>query len=149
MINVALVFLIMSIFLSLKRKLQLLATAAITGIIALTFAVTTGTLSSIAQRFVSSKSLDWRFGMWRTLYHLILQRNYIIGEGANASRIFLQHIMGAESYAPHNVYLETTYNYGIIGLIPLLLIFAFLLIQGISICKYRQMLKTIKTEWLA
>jgi len=134
MLNTALVFLVLSIFLPWKRRLQLFATASVIGGVITAYLVTSGTLEVIIQRFTNTRSLDWRYQMWRTLESMIVQGNYLIGEGANASRKFLSLVVPmGESYAPHNIYLETTYNYGLVATIPFVLIFLLLIYQGFRI----------------
>jgi len=131
MINTALIFVIMSMFLSWKRKLQLLAIGLVIGSVLLDFLIVTGAYSSLITRFGDTTSLTWRMEIWRTLYNMILQGNVWLGEGVNASRNFLQLlVVPGESYAPHNVYLETAYNFGLLGLIPFVLMFVFALFQG-------------------
>lgn len=133
-INTALIFLIMSMFLPWKRKVQLLTSSVVMGSLLMAFLFTTGTFGALVTRFSNSKSLGWRFQMWERLYNMILQGNIWIGQGVNASKNFLAVLMPrGESFAPHNVYLETTYNFGIIGLIPFVLIFIFILFKGLSV----------------
>ncbi|MCK7516050.1 MAG: hypothetical protein MZV70_76815 [Desulfobacterales bacterium] len=65
---------------------------------------------------------------------MIIQGNVLIGQGVNASKQFLEVLVPlGESFAPHNVYLEAAYNFGIIGLIAFLGIFLLILFKGISI----------------
>ncbi|MFH0702466.1 MAG: O-antigen ligase family protein [bacterium] len=133
-INTALIFFVMSIFLPWKRRLQLFGSFLTIGTVLFIFLSKTGALNTLFMRFGNTSSLQWRFEMWRILYDSILQGNIWIGQGANASRNFLQFVVNAgESFAPHNVYLETTYNFGLLGLIPFILIFILILFQGISI----------------
>jgi|GEM_PF-2808792 len=134
LLNTALIFVIMSMFLSWKRKFQLFACAIVIGSSLLEYLIITGTFNFLIVRFTDMTSFMWRLEIWRTLYNMILQGNIWLGQGPNASRNFLQLlVVPGESYAPHNVYLETIYNFGIIGLIPFILMFIFALFQGISI----------------
>jgi O-antigen ligase len=134
MINVALIFLVMSMFLPWKRKIQLFASSVVIGSLLAYFLILSGTLNSLVLRFMDTSSFEWRLDMWRRLYNMILQGNTFLGQGINASKGFIALLVPAgESAAPHNVYLETTYDLGLIGLIPFILIFAFILIQGIAI----------------
>ncbi|MDD3012725.1 MAG: O-antigen ligase family protein [Candidatus Gastranaerophilales bacterium] len=132
--NTALIFVIMSMFLSWKRKFQIFASAIVIGGSLFEYLIITGAYNSLIVRFTDTTSFMWRLEMWRTLYNMILQGNIWLGQGANASRNFLQLlVIPGESYAPHNVYLETVYNFGIIGLIPFILMFIFALFQGVFI----------------
>lgn len=134
MINTGIIFLIMTMFLPAKRRLQIFSGIVISGILLTGFLIATGSINSLILRFMDTKSLEWRFEMWRTLYNMILQGNVWLGQGFNASRNFLDLVISrGDSNAPHNIYLETTYNFGIIGIIPFILIFIFILFQGISI----------------
>ncbi|OGI04071.1 MAG: hypothetical protein A2104_00130 [Candidatus Melainabacteria bacterium GWF2_32_7] len=133
-INTALIFMIMGLFLPWKRKIQLFVASSVMSTLLAVFLIYTGTLNALILRFMDTASLEWRFAMWRNLYNLILQGNILLGQGINASKHFLDNIVPlGESNAPHNVYLETAYNFGLIGLIPFIMIFIFLLFQGISI----------------
>lgn len=132
--NTVLIFLIMSMFLSWKRKFQLFIGGTFVGVILFEILLLTGAFNALIVRLGDSTSFVWRLQIWRTLWDLILQGNIFIGEGANASRNFLQMlVIPGESFAPHNIYLETIYNFGIIGLIPFVLMFIFAMVQGISI----------------
>ena len=133
-INTALIFLIMGTFLPWKRKLQLFAASSVMSALLAGFLLYTGTYQALVLRFMDTASLEWRFAMWRNLYNLILQGNILLGQGLNASRHFLEAITPiGDSNAPHNIYLETAYNLGLVGLIPFVLIFILLLSQGIAI----------------
>jgi O-antigen ligase len=132
--NTALIFMIMSMFLSWKRKFQLFIGGTIIGVILFEVLILSGAYSALVTRFGDTTSFMWRLEIWRTLYNLVLQGNIFVGQGAEASRSFLQMlVVPGESFAPHNIYLETLYNFGIIGLIPFVLMFIFAMFQGISI----------------
>lgn len=124
-LNVGLAFLFMSLFLNWRTRLQIFAGSLILGVILMAFLTFSGAMENILLRFSDNSSLNWRFEMWRNLYNLIQQGNIYIGNGAEAARNYLMLIMPAEnSYAPHNVYLETWYNFGLVGLV----VFAFTLL---------------------
>lgn len=133
-INTMLIFLVMGMFLPWKRKIQLFGILTLIGTIVTTFLISTGALSILVSRFSDTSSLEWRFEMWRRLYNMIIQGNILIGQGITASKDFLAVLMPTgQSNAPHNIYLETAYDIGLIGVIPFILTFIFILFQGISI----------------
>jgi len=133
-LNAAVIFIIMSLFLPGKTRLQIFA--GIAGICSMlgAYLVMSGKLAQLMLRFSDTHSLQWRYQMWNTLWRMIIHGNIWFGQGVNASRDFLEKVIPAgTSNAPHNVYLETFYNFGLAGLIPFILIFLFLLYKGQSI----------------
>ncbi|MEI7473350.1 MAG: O-antigen ligase family protein [bacterium] len=133
-INAGLAFLFMSLFLSWKTRLQILAGLSVLGTAIMGFLIATGSLSLIVQRFSDNSSLNWRFNIWRNLYNMILHGNIFLGQGVESARNYLKVVMPlGESYAPHNVYLETWYNLGLIGLFLLILTLLLIVIKGILI----------------
>ncbi|MDD3149376.1 MAG: O-antigen ligase family protein [Candidatus Gastranaerophilales bacterium] len=136
LVNTALVFGIIAFALPWKRKIQFIGISAILAPILLLYFRHTGMLNTIIQRFSDNTSLFWRFEIWGMLQNMISQGNFLLGEGANASREFLQLVVPlGESFAPHNIYLETIYNYGIISFIPFILVFLLVFLKGIQILK--------------
>jgi len=128
-----LVLVVMSAFISLRQKIWLFSTYAVLGGLLSAYIMLSGMADVLIQRFGNTTSLEWRFEMWRNLQNMILQGNWLLGEGANASRKFLLMVVPfGETAAPHNIYLETTYNYGLIAAIPFVLIFLALIHKGIT-----------------
>lgn len=133
-INAGITFLFMSLFLSWKTRLQILAGLSILGSAIMAFLIGTDSLSLIVQRFSDNSSLNWRFVIWRNLYNLILRGDMFLGQGVEAARTYLKAVMPiGESYAPHNVYLETWYNLGLIGLFIFALTLLLIVIKGVMI----------------
>lgn len=127
------IMLVMSLFLPLRRQVQIWVLIGFSVIATALFLTFTGTIGILEERFVSSRSMEWRLEMWQNMNRLIEQGNLIIGNGANAARNYLQYIVGyGESFAPHNVYLETLYNYGLLGLISFILIFIAAFFKGVK-----------------
>ena len=132
-INTVVIFIIMSMFLPFKRRLQLIGGGVLIGALFSVFLITTGAINTVLLRFHDTHSLNWRYGMWRTMESMIWQGNIWLGQGINASKNFLALITPlGDSNAPHNVYLETTFNLGVIGFIAFILVFLFLIYQGLQ-----------------
>lgn len=133
MVNTLLAFFVMSMFLPWKRKIQLFGSLIGLGVLLGAYVVLSGNMTALVNRFTDTSSLSWRYEIWNTLWNMILQGNLLIGQGANASQNYLQLVVPrGESFAPHNVFMETMYNFGLVGLIPFILTFVCIIFQGIG-----------------
>jgi O-antigen ligase len=132
-INTALALIVMGVFLPSRAKAKLFATIAVSAPLLWAFLSGTGLITSLIGRFSDTRSLMWREELWRNLFNAFMQGNIWFGQGANASRDLFQYILPVNtSIAPHNVYLEQLYNFGIIGIIPFILIFAMIILKGVK-----------------
>jgi O-antigen ligase len=132
-VNTVFAMAIIAWFLPLKTKIRLFAALIFSGVALAIFMIYTGSLNLIIQRFQDNSSLDWRFEIWQHLKAMIFQGNILFGQGIEASRTFLERIMPIDSSnAPHNIYLETWYNFGLVGLVSFIMTFVFLALRGMT-----------------
>lgn len=130
----ALIALTMSMFLPWKIKFRLFISLIVLGGGMFIFLSTSGIIGGLILRFSDTSSLEWRYQMWINLYNMILEGNILFGQGIEASRRYLQFLVPfGESYAPHNVYLETAFDYGIFGFIAFITIFLLVIKKGFEL----------------
>lgn len=124
----------LGMFLPAKRKFQMLIGFVCTSSVLLTFMSFSNILPSLTARFTDMRSFEFRQMIYRYLTGSIEQGEIFFGHGIDASRNLLEKLMHfGVTNAPHDVFLEKLYNFGLAGIIPFALIFILLIFKGIEI----------------
>ena len=133
------VTLIFMIFFLPSKKMKIAAFSGLAALVALGALAAAVANVPVLERFFSQDvtSLNGRLSLWQTLLDRF-DPAQVLGNGLDASNILLTNlhsgISGVIASAPHNLFIGTLYDQGIIGLVLLVLAFSSLgihLIKGI------------------